>query len=87
MYVLTVSPEKAPDKPEYIEIDFESGKPVCLNGKAYRPVTLIEKLNEIASRNGVGRTDIVENRLVGMKSRGVYETPGGTVRLLIKLPA
>ena len=79
VYMLTVSPEKAPDKPEYVEIDFESGRPVSLGGKAYSPVALVEKLNEIASRNGVGRADIVENRLVGMKSRGVYETPGGTV--------
>jgi len=79
VYVLTVSPEKAPDKPEYVEIGFEQGRPVSLNGKTCGPVEFIEKLNLIASRNGVGRTDLVENRLVGMKSRGVYETPGGTV--------
>jgi len=79
VYVLTVSPEAAPDNPEYIEIGFEQGWPVSLYDVPCRPVEIIEKLNAIASRNGVGRTDIVENRLVGMKSRGVYETPGGTV--------
>ena len=79
VYILTVSPEDAPDKAEYVEIGFERGRPVSLDGKAYGPVALIENLNEIASRSGVGRVDIVENRLVGMKSRGVYETPGGTV--------
>lgn len=76
---LIVPPEKAPDSPEYIEIDFEQGIPKKLNGKQYGPVELIEKLNEIAGANGVGIADIVENRLVGMKSRGVYETPAGTV--------
>ena len=79
VYVLTVSPEAAPDKPEYIEIGFEQGRPVSLDGVLCGPVEIIEKLNVIAARNGVGRVDIVENRLVGMKSRGVYETPGGTV--------
>ena len=79
VFMLTVSPENAPDKAEYIEVRFESGKPVSLNGKTYAPVEIIEKLNEIAARNGVGRSDLVENRLVGMKSRGVYETPGGTI--------
>ena len=79
MYLLTKSPEKAPNKPEYVEIDFLKGKPVKINGKSYGSVQLIEKLNIIAGRNGVGRVDIVENRLVGMKSRGVYETPGGTI--------
>ena len=76
---LMVSPEKAPDKAEYVEIDFEQGVPVALNGKKTEPVALIEQLNEIAGANGVGIDDIVENRLVGMKSRGVYETPAGTV--------
>jgi argininosuccinate synthase len=76
---LMITPEKAPDKPEYVEIDFEQGIPKKINGKQYSPVELVEKLNEIAGRNGVGIADIVENRLVGMKSRGVYETPGGTV--------
>lgn len=79
VYTLTVSPENAPDAPEYVEIGFEQGRPVSVDGKQYGPVELIEALNIIAARNGVGRTDIVENRLVGMKSRGVYETPGGTV--------
>lgn len=79
VYVLTVSPEAAPDKTEYIEIGFEQGRPVSLDSVLCGPVEIIEKLNAIAARNGVGRVDIVENRLVGMKSRGVYETPGGTV--------
>ena len=79
VYTLTVSPENAPDTPEYLEIGFEGGKPVSIGGKSFGPVALIEVLNEAAARNGVGRTDIVENRLVGMKSRGVYETPGGTI--------
>ncbi len=79
VFVLTVSPEDAPDRAEYVELGFEHGKPEFLDGKAYSPVAIIEKLNEIAARNGVGRSDLVENRLVGMKSRGVYETPGGTI--------
>ncbi|MFC1538281.1 argininosuccinate synthase [Candidatus Latescibacterota bacterium] len=79
IYVLTKSPENAPDKPEFVEIDFEKGRPVAVDGKKLSPLALVETLNEIAARNGVGRTDIVENRLVGMKSRGVYETPGGTI--------
>ena len=79
VYVLTVSPEAAPDKPEYVVVGFEKGVPVALDGAACGPVEIIEKLNAVAARNGVGRSDIVENRLVGMKSRGVYETPGGTV--------
>ena len=74
-----VSPEQAPDTPEYVTISFEKGIPVKLNGEAVGSVEMIEKLNEIGGRNGVGITDIVENRLVGMKARGVYETPGGTV--------
>jgi len=77
--VLSTSPEAAPDKAEYVEIGFEQGKPVSLDGTKYAPIELLEKLNEIGARNGVGRVDIVENRLVGMKSRGVYETPGGTI--------
>jgi argininosuccinate synthase len=76
---LMVSPEKAPDTPTYVELDFEQGIPVRLNGKEMNPVDLIKELNEIAGANGVGISDIVENRLVGMKSRGVYETPAGTV--------
>ncbi|MGI6129598.1 MAG: argininosuccinate synthase [bacterium] len=79
MFLLTVSPEKAPDKPTYVTIDFEQGEPVAVDGEKLPPVQLIEKLNDIAGANGVGRVDLVENRLVGMKSRGVYETPGGTV--------
>jgi argininosuccinate synthase len=81
MYELTISPEKAPDKPEYVEIGFEKGAPVSVNGEHLDPVPLIERLNEIGGRNGCGRVDLVENRLVGMKSRGVYETPGGTLLL------
>nr|WP_279388764.1 argininosuccinate synthase [Hydrogenispora ethanolica] len=79
MFILTASPEQAPDQPEILTIDFEKGVPVAINGQGYDPVALIFKLNEIAGRHGVGRVDIVENRLVGMKSRGVYETPAGTV--------
>ena len=73
------TPEEAPDEPEYIEIDFEQGVPKKVNGVEYGPVEIIEKLNEIGARNGVGIADLVENRLVGMKSRGVYETPAGTI--------
>lgn len=76
---LMVSPEKAPDEPTYIELEFEKGVPVKLNGEAMKPRQLLEAVNEIAGKNGVGIADMVENRLVGMKSRGVYETPGGTV--------
>ena len=79
LFQLTVSPERAPDEPTTVEIGFERGNPVSLNGKKLSPATLIAKLNEIGGRNAVGRVDMVENRLVGMKSRGVYETPGGTI--------
>lgn len=79
MFLYTVSPEKAPDQAEIITIDFEKGIPVAINGQGYDPVALMFKLNEIGGKHGVGRVDIVENRLVGMKSRGVYETPGGTI--------
>lgn len=79
MFQMTVSPEKAPNKSAYVTIDFKKGVPVGMNGKKIAPVELFEKLNLIAGRNGVGRVDLVENRLVGMKSRGVYETPAGTV--------
>ncbi len=82
MFLLTQTPEKAPDKPVYIEIDFEQGIPVAINGAKKRPVQLMKELNHLAGENGVGRIDIVENRLVGMKSRGVYETPAGTVLLM-----
>ncbi|MCD6322478.1 MAG: argininosuccinate synthase [Clostridiales bacterium] len=76
---LGVTPEKAPDTPEYVEVGFESGIPVSINGEFLSPVELLTKLNEIGGRNGVGIIDITENRLVGMKSRGVYETPGGSI--------
>ena len=76
---LGVSPEKAPDVPTYVELEFEKGVPVKLNGEALDPVSMVKKLNEIGGANGIGIDDIVENRLVGMKSRGVYETPGGTI--------
>jgi len=79
MFRLTVDPAAAPGAPEYVEIGFERGVPVSVDGKGLDPVTLIETLNRRAGAHGVGRADIVENRLVGMKSRGVYETPGGTV--------
>jgi len=79
MFEITKSPEDAPDKPTYIEIGFEQGIPVSLDGAAMDPVDLIYKLNEIGGENGIGREDLVENRLVGMKSHGVYETPGGTI--------
>jgi argininosuccinate synthase len=79
MYVLTMAPEEAPDEPQYIEIDFREGVPKRIDGVAYGAVELVTKLNEIGGRHGVGRCDLVENRLVGMKSRGVYETPGGTI--------
>ena len=76
---LGVSPEQAPDKPTYLTLSFEKGVPVALNGEKMDGVTLVKKLNEIGGANGVGLADIVENRLVGMKSRGVYETPGGSI--------
>ncbi len=79
MYQLTVSPESAPDAPEYVEIGFEKGNPVSLNGKKHSAVEMFTRLNKLAGAHGIGRVDIVENRLVGMKSRGVYETPAGTV--------
>ncbi|MFH1710617.1 MAG: argininosuccinate synthase [bacterium] len=79
MFLLSVSPEKAPDKPVYIEITFEAGIPVAINGEKMDGVSLISKLNKIGGAAGIGRVDIVENRLVGIKSRGVYETPGGTI--------
>jgi len=79
MFVLTVSPERAPDKPEYVEIEFEAGDAVAVNGQRLSPAALIQRLNEVGGRHGVGRVDLVENRYVGMKSRGVYETPGGTI--------
>ena len=79
MFKLTVAPEKAPEVPAYHEIDFEHGDPVALDGVRMSPLALFLRLNEIGGANGIGRLDLVENRFVGMKSRGVYETPGGTV--------
>ncbi len=79
MYKLTVSPEKAPDDPEKVSVSFESGEPTALNGQKLSPASLIETLNEWGGKHGVGRADLVENRLIGIKSRGVYETPGGTI--------
>jgi len=79
IFTISVSPEAAPDRPTYVEIDFEQGNPVALNGVRLGPAAMMEQMNEIAGANGVGRVDMVENRFVGMKSRGVYETPGGTV--------
>jgi argininosuccinate synthase len=79
MFVLSVSPEKAPDKPIYLEIEYAEGNPVAINGKRMSPATLLAELNQIGGANGIGRVDTVENRYVGMKSRGVYETPGGTI--------
>jgi argininosuccinate synthase len=79
MLLVTVTPEKAPNRPEYVEIEFEQGVPVAVNGEKSDGVNLIKTLNAIGGANGIGIADIVENRVVGMKSRGVYETPGGTI--------
>ena len=79
MYTMITPPEKAPNKPSYVTIEYVKGNPVAVNGKKLSPAKLLKKLNELAGKNGVGRLDIVENRFVGMKSRGVYETPGGTL--------
>ena len=79
LYQISISPAEAPAEPEFVTIGFEKGTPVSVNGKVLEPVPLLEKLNELGGAHGVGRIDIVENRLVGMKSRGVYETPGGTI--------
>ena len=79
IFVLTKSPEAAPDKPTYVEIDFEKGNPIAVNGKKMSPAKLMDYMNTVGGENGIGRVDMVENRFVGMKSRGVYETPGGTV--------
>ena len=81
MFTRSVSPEDAPDTPTIIEVDFECGDPVAIDGKKFSPARLLTRLNELAGTNGIGRIDIVENRFVGMKSRGVYETPGGTILL------
>jgi argininosuccinate synthase len=79
MFVMSLSPQDAPDKATYIEIDFEKGNPVALDGENLTPAMLLQTLNKIGGQNGIGRVDMVENRYVGMKSRGVYETPGGTI--------
>ncbi|HKL26754.1 MAG TPA: argininosuccinate synthase [Desulfuromonadales bacterium] len=79
MYVLTVRPEDAPDQPEFVEIAFEQGDAVAVNGERLSPADLLARLNELGGRHGIGRVDLMENRFVGMKSRGVYETPGGTI--------
>ncbi len=79
MFTLSVSPQDAPDKPEIIEITFEKGDPVAINNNSLSPANLLKELNRLGGRHGIGRADIVENRFVGMKSRGVYETPGGTI--------
>ncbi len=79
MFMLSVAPEAAPDQPEYIVLDFEAGVPLGVNGQQMGLVALLEHLNDAGGRHGIGRVDLVENRLVGMKSRGVYETPGGTI--------
>ncbi|MGO9444485.1 MAG: argininosuccinate synthase [Thiobacillaceae bacterium] len=81
MWRWTVSPEKAPDVAEYLDIEFENGDPVALNGMRLGPAALLAELNELGGKHGVGRLDLVENRYVGMKSRGCYETPGGTILL------
>lgn len=79
MFVMSVSPEDAPDQPSYVEIDFKEGNPLAVDGQDMSPATLLAHLNELGGKNGIGRVDLVENRYVGMKSRGVYETPGGTI--------
>ena len=76
-----MAPEKAPDKAQYVEIEFERGDPVAVDGKKLSPAALLTRLNEIGHDHGIGRLDLVENRFVGMKSRGMYETPGGTILL------
>ena len=79
MFILSVSPEKAPNRPTFVEIEFEKGNPAALDGKRMSPAKLLAELNRLGGKNGIGRVDMVENRYVGMKSRGVYETPGGTI--------
>lgn len=79
MFKLSVAPEQAPDKPTYIELDFEQGNPVAIDGERLSPAQMLARLNQLGGANGIGRLDLVENRFVGMKSRGVYETPGGTI--------
>ena len=82
IYQRTVSPEKAPSKPSYVTIGFKKGDPVSINSKKLQPAKLLQKLNMVAGKNGIGRVDLVENRFIGIKSRGVYETPGGTLLMI-----
>jgi argininosuccinate synthase len=82
MFTRSVAPEEAPDRPTYVEIGFERGDPVAIDDHRLTPAALLQRLNELAGANGIGRLDLVENRFVGMKSRGVYETPGGTILLI-----
>ena len=82
MLKVTVLPEEAPEEGEYVKVDFEKGEAVAVNGKKMSPLAIMEELNKIGGRNGIGLIDLVENRVVGMKSRGVYETPGGTILML-----
>jgi argininosuccinate synthase len=79
VYSRTVDPEKAPDTPEYVEVEFRKGDAIAVNGQALSPAALLTKLNELGGKHGIGRLDLLENRFVGMKSRGIYETPGGTI--------
>lgn len=79
VYSRTVDPEKAPDQPEYIEVEFKTGDAIAVNGQKLSPAALLTKLNELGGKHGIGRLDLLENRFVGMKSRGIYETPGGTI--------
>ena len=79
MFLLTNSPESAPDVPVYVEIEYEAGNPVAVDGRRLSPAALLETVNRLGGEHGIGRVDLVENRFVGMKSRGVYETPGGTI--------
>ena len=79
LFQRTVSPEKAPNKPSFVTIGFKNGDPITVNGKKLSPGNLLEKLNKLAGKNGIGRVDLVENRFIGIKSRGIYETPGGTL--------
>jgi argininosuccinate synthase len=79
VYSRTVDPEKAPDQPEYIEVEFKTGDAIAVNGQALSPAALLTRLNELGGKHGIGRLDLLENRFVGMKSRGIYETPGGTI--------
>jgi argininosuccinate synthase len=79
MFTLSVNPESAPDTPEIVEVDFERGNPVAVNGERLSPANLLGRLNVLGGKHGIGRLDMVESRFVGMKSRGVYETPGGTI--------